>query len=322
MVAKLTMVLTKKTISILLLVIASVCVGIYYFQLDDSSAKKEALLAQKKGEQKNNKIEPSVISVTKSNAQSALTQSSEDIPTLKNYNDEWCLSTDLTQEAKSIADNEYEAWAISRNHLIGDRASQVENFKYYDTKVLKTLGEQGNFIALTAIVSSDKSSDDLKKWAALKAGAYGGTGDAVSYFSTMNKGESKALMRSGKKEEAKKLFLESIAWDEFLALRGDISLLENIAFTLSFEEMKELEVTEEDEQWISLRAKEIYRELSKERASLGLVPFDNSVPKVVEVDNARTVAFSMKQYELSNKWLSKYYPTSDCVERRLAAIQK
>jgi hypothetical protein len=80
--------------------------------------------------------------------------------------------------------------------------------------------------------------------------------------------------------------------------------------------MKELKVTKEDEKWISQRAREIYSDLSKERASLGLAPFDNSVPKVVEVDNAKMVAFTMEQYELSNKWLSKYYPTSDCVKRK------
>ncbi|MFT6099261.1 MAG: hypothetical protein ACJAYF_001805 [Arenicella sp.] len=310
------MILTKKTSSILLLISAFICIGIYYFKFDNSSVEKEASVTQTKDDHKNNKIDPSVISVKSNSTPSTPVDISEDIPKLKKYNEEWCLSADLTQEAKNVADIEYEAWAISRNHLIGDRASQVENFKYYDEKVLKALGEQGNFIALTAIVDNDKSSDDMKRWAALKAGAYGGTGDAVSYFSIVNKGLSKALMRSGEKEEAKKAFLESVAWDEFLALRGDISLLENVAFVLSFEGMKELKVTKEDEKWISQRAREIYSDLSKERASLGLAPFDNSVPKVVEVDNAKMVAFTMEQYELSNKWLSKYYPTSDCVKRK------
>lgn len=305
-----------------MLVIAFVFIGMYYFKFDNVSATNEAAVIQKADDHKNNKIEPPVVSVKKNSIPNTSVDITEDIPKLKEYDEKWCLSTDLSQEGKNVADIEYEAWAISRNHLIGDRVNQVETFKYYDENVLKTLGEQGNFIALTAIVDSDKSHDDMKRWAALKAGAYGGTGDAVSYFSTVNKGRSKALMRSGKKEEAKRAFLESVAWDEFLALRGDISLLENIAFSLSFEGMKELKVTEEDEKWISLRAREIYSDLSKERALLGLDPFDNSVPKVVEVDNAKMVAFTMKQYKLSNKWLSKYYPTSDCVERRASALSQ
>lgn len=310
------MFLNKMTRSIFAVVVLLVCLGAYYFKSDNDLPiiKKESIV-KNQDERKNNTIEPLVKS---KNVDSTLVTEQTDIPKLKDYDEEWCLSVDLTQDAKNLADSEYKAWAESRNHVVGDRATQVESYKYYDRKVLEELGEQGDLIALAAIVDSDNFPEEIKAWAAKKAAIYGGTGDAVSYFSIQNKGLSKALMFSGKTEEAKNALLESIAWDEFSALRGDTSLFENIAFILSFEEMKELEISKEDESWISQRAQQIYSELSKERALLGLAPFDNSVPKVIEVDNARNVAFALKHYEVSNEWISKYYPSSTCVEKSLA----
>ena len=239
---------------------------------------------------------------------------------MKNYEDDWCLSTELNSDARDVANSEHEDWAISRNHSIGERKSQIETYKHYDQGVLKTMGEQGDLLALSALVDSNSSSKDTKEWAARTAAIYGGTGDAMSYFSISNKGASTALMRQGKTKEAKAAFLESVAWDEFSALRGDISLIENIAFTLSFDEMKDVKITEQDEAWISARAKEIYFDLSQERSKLGLGSFDNSVPKVVEIDKAKLAMFTFNRYNGEKKWFSKYFPPSKCLEKSVEAV--
>jgi hypothetical protein len=314
------MLVASKTFWALASVVCSVGIAACYFLFDNNiTIENDSYSIVTKSDELAKQVEATNSKVSSPDADQA--GEPQDIPKLKDYDDEWCLSTDLTLEAQGLADQEYQAWIESRNHVVGDRASQVESFKGYSEKVLVELGEQGNLIALAAIVDLDSSSDELKNWAARQAAIYGGTGDAVAYFSIESKGLFKALMHSGNREEAKTALLESLAWDEFMALRGDVSLLENIAFILSFEGMDELEIHEEDDEWISQRAQEIYRELSEERSKLGLSPFDNSVPKVIEVENAKNVAFALAQYESSHQWISKYYPSSECSELGLAGAK-
>jgi len=239
-------------------------------------------------------------------------------PTLKlvDYDDDWCFSTELNSDSRDLASTEYEQWAVARNHLDEVRAEQVNRYNDYQPQTLKLLAEQGDLLALTALVLNPNTPEDRRNWAARQAAVYGGTGSAMSHISTSLKGKSAMQMSQNKKEDAKKSFLESVAWDEFAIMRGDRLLLDTIPFTLSLDGMHEMEITKEDETWISNRAHQIYAELTQERILKGLGDFDNSIPKVVKIESVAAAAYNIGKNS-QNSWYSKYFPSSECVERYL-----
>lgn len=277
--------------------------GVYFFKYSDSTHQQPGL------------HNAAVISHKPNSAFETVVQ-------LKSYEDDWCVSSEPSVDSETSAKTVYQEWAVSRNYAVEGRKDQIARYQQYDEVVLKSLGDQGDLIALSALVNSPRFSDQVKEWAARTAAVYGGTGDAMAHFSITNKGASTSLMRQGKAKEAKKAFLESVAWDEFSALRGDISLIENIAFTLSFDEMQSLEITEQDQAWVSARAKEIYNDLSQERSRRGLGGFDNSVPRAIVIDHAKFAAFAIEYYEVENQWFSKYFPPLKCLEENVGLLAK
>jgi hypothetical protein len=257
-----------------------------------------------------------LIEVTGDEAVAASAVDEEEATKLISYDDDWCLSSDLDPQSKDLASYEYEQWATARNHIGEDRAEQVNRYNDYQPETLKLLAEQGDLLALSAIVLNPNTDHKERNWAARMAAIYGGTGSAMSHFSTSLKGKSAIQMSTGKKIEAKKNFLESVAWDEFSVLRGDLLLLDVIPFTLSLDSMSEMKITKEDEKLISQRAKEIYAELTQERLSRGLGEFDNSIPRVVAIESVAVAAYNIKRNS-GDHWYSKYFPTSRCVKRYL-----
>ena len=239
---------------------------------------------------------------------------------LKSY-DDWCFANELTQSASTRADDEYYKWSAERNHNVGDRKQLLEAYKQYGLKPLKILGEQGDLVALAAIALNSDNSIELQDWAARTAAIYGGTGDALQHIPSTRKAKAASLLFRGLNEEAKKTFLEGMAWDEFMVLRGDTTLLETTPFLLSQDAYKDIEITKSDEEWVSNRAKEIYAEISEERLGLGLGEFDNSVPKSVEIENLASAAFAKNEYGAENHHM-KYFPENECLSKRISLTSK
>ncbi|GGZ95887.1 hypothetical protein GCM10008090_00020 [Arenicella chitinivorans] len=301
------------------LTVSLLAIGLYYWQ---SSQQVKVAGSDEEGHIEITLPQPQILARVDDDEQRSTNSNQERIETATseekvfNYDEDWCLSTDLSDEGREQSENEYTEWAASRNHLDGDRVEQFNRYTSYDIEALKALGDQGDLLALSAIVANPDVTDELKDKAAWTAAVYGGTGSAMSHFSTKLKGEAVAQMVAGKKVLAKKTFLESVAWDEFSAMRGDTLLIETIPFTLALDSMKEIQITEADEKWITQRARELYSKLSEERILMGLGEFDNTIPKVVAVERYGVAAYSIANYE-QGEWYLKYFPPSECLDKRL-----
>lgn len=238
---------------------------------------------------------------------------------LKTYEEDWCFAVELTEAANAKADDDYFKWSVERNHIVGDRQQLLDTYHNYGLDALKELGEQGDLVALAAIALNSKNSIEIQDWAARTAAIYGGTGNALQHIPSSRKGRAASLLLRGQTDEAKKVFLEGMAWDEFMVLRGDTTSLETTPFLLSLEAYKDLEIKPADEEWVSARARSIYAELNNERIQKGLGEFDNTVPKSVEIENLAAAAYAIKQYG-AKQHHTKYYSKNKCLQKRLASL--
>lgn len=169
-------------------------------------------------------------------------------------------------------------WLLLRGQY---RQEDLHDYLSYDWDTLSKLADSGDVKAMRALAKMSITRP------------YPPQGGGAKYAELMHRaavyGSSSALPVIGTKTpdelsgpDGRKHLIESLAWKNTAAMRGDI-----FALGSALEDLRNQNQTlsHSDVAAIRARSKEIYEELSKERAALGLGPFDNSVPKEVEQYN-------------------------------------
>lgn len=232
-----------------------------------------------------------------------------------NYDDDWCNYSELSEESGMEADMEHEDWMISRGHFSG----QFNGYEAYSVEQLRELGTNGDLRALYALVYIKETDRDLKHWAAKNAAVYGGTGLTMAYISTGYAREYSRLLAENKNVEAKKALLESLAWNEFAAMRGDFIHLEMGIYIVG-QEVNGVEITENDLSRISTKAKQIYRNLQSTRMDKGLGDFDSDLPKIIKQKNEWAIASMLSKGWRG--WGRQYLVSSECVNNNILKFSK
>jgi len=158
---------------------------------------------------------------------------------------------------------------------------ELEVYKAYGIETLEQLMRDGDMqaaIALAELYVSDKYVEQYGisyALAALQWAAIFGSTDALGRFGDAYRSLNYSSLDN---PEMRHIWLESLAWENTAALRGD-SMPNNSAE--AFMKYSKFEVTEQEKRWIQERSNEIYNDLLKKRMDLGLGDFDNQTPPEV-----------------------------------------
>lgn len=165
-------------------------------------------------------------------------------------------------------------WKLSRGHYLQE---DMYDYLSYDWDTLSKLSDEGDIKAMMALAKRSitrpfpPQGGGTKYNELIHRAAVYGSSSALSIIAIKTPTELEG-------PDGRAHLLESLAWNNTAALRGDIyplgSALQDLAdnkTTLSRSEIAS----------IHARSQEIYNELSRQRETLGLGPFDNSVPKEV-----------------------------------------
>lgn len=154
----------------------------------------------------------------------------------------------------------------------------------YDETTLKALVDAGDIRAMHTLANiyaqaGNLSDSDREAIADLyrKAALYGST-FAFLHLGVQQESAYANLSTDDPKRHA--TALEILATYNVAALRGD--RMPNIARGNHFVEQNNIQLSEEDRQYIDSRSHEIYTNLSKHRYALALDEFDNEVPDAVQ----------------------------------------
>lgn len=159
---------------------------------------------------------------------------------------------------------------------------EIGDYATYDLETLQKLASSGDMKAMTVLAQLYISDQHVEKYGLtyalplFKLAAIYGSSDALGAYAI---GYRSLYHSSATKPIERPHLLESLAWENTAALRGDI--LPNNAAKSTLEHMQ-VTLTEQEKAWIQERSIEIYDELSKERKALGMADFDNDVPSEVE----------------------------------------
>ncbi|MBU2884796.1 hypothetical protein KO507_03340 [Gilvimarinus agarilyticus] len=126
--------------------------------------------------------------------------------------------------------------------------------------------------------------------------------------------QAKTLKKSGDLDSAKDIWLNSLAWQEYAAMRGDYIHVKGTVARL-MKGRTVMALAPGDENIISARAKTIYDNLNKERVKRRLPRFEDNPPKIVDSINNLIVA-SMRSRGWSG-WGSQFVADSDCVQKNI-----
>lgn len=170
----------------------------------------------------------------------------------------------------------------------GFHFQDAELYDSYDLETLEALADQGDSLALYVLprrymeieIASDEDRPDLQAKidaAYLKAAAYGST-----YALRRKASEISIGAAYGGKDEAERR-KQHIAAMSYLTVAERRGYGDAMLDKVSYVEQHSIEpFTEEELAEINQNADKLYGELEQERERLGLPPFDNSVPKIVE----------------------------------------
>lgn len=232
-----------------------------------------------------------------------------------NYEDDWCHYSELSDKASIDADIENEDWLLSRGHFAG----QFNGYEAYPVEQLKELAQGGDLRAPYVLVYVKDSTTELKFWAAKNAAIYGGTGLTMSYITTTYAQKYERFLTQGKNADAKSALLESLAWREFAAMRGDFLHLEAGVYTVSLS-IGSIDLSSSDMTSITTRARQIYRQLESSRISKGLGEFDKDLPRIIKKKNAWAAASLLAKGW--SKWGHQYLNQSECVQKNVKSFLK
>jgi len=240
----------------------------------------------------------------------------------KNYDEDWCSVKELNEESQNTAAQIFSDWHESHGYFSSDKLNH-ETYNSYPIEVLKSLGEQGDQRALTAIYHHPDIDDAEKENAAKMSLVYGGTRLAV-YMGTELSSKAFSLYRAGKLEDAKKILLEAFAWHEFAAMRGDLVGINQSIWDI--ERKRELEkmdipLQESDLAIITNKARGHYEEVERQRALFGMAKFDETLPKIAAQMNEWKVSTILNK-GYSGEYGRKYLIETNCVKKNITAFEE
>lgn len=174
---------------------------------------------------------------------------------------------------------EVEKWKESRGYY---SAADLDMYKSYSAETIKQLAQGGDIKALYQLARLKVSEGTGKKQDIVNIyleAAILGSSQALEWAGIMASTDPSFSRFQGEDGEQlyKKEMLEALSIYQVALIRGDREVLEQVNRTRS-----KLELTPEDDEYIKARGAEIYSELEEKRKSLGLGPFDNSVPQIVK----------------------------------------
>lgn len=231
-----------------------------------------------------------------------------------NYHDDWCHAMELNEAGSIEALRELDLWHEQRGHF---SSGEFNSYADYDTSSLIDIGRQGDLRALYTLVNREDVNEPDKIWASKTAAIFGDTSATAGYNSMLKLAAAKFSLLNGnddQTEAAKLTIIESLAWAEFAAIRGDFSLFDNSLFVL--EDIDGFELSALEEELISKKARELYTNLSNEREALGLDPFDNTVPKSA-LRNQELLVSAEYKTKKRGVWGEHLLSQSNCVARNV-----
>ncbi len=173
---------------------------------------------------------------------------------------------------------EVKKWKESRGYY---SEADLEIYKNYSADTIEQLAKGGDIKAIYQLarlkVAEGASKEDIVN-IYLEAAALGSS-QALGLAGIMASTDPSYSRFQGEDGEQlyKKEMLEALSIYQVALIRGDREVLEQVNQARS-----KLELNPEDDEYIKRRGTEIYSELEEKRKSLGLGPFDNSVPKIVK----------------------------------------
>lgn len=185
---------------------------------------------------------------------------------------EWPTVAGSPQNAAEVND-----WFGARGYDFGKGSNN--EYASYDIDTLEKLAQAGDVRAMKywgKAVYGTVGGFEKAKASYINAAIHGST-DAINAVGLAM--ESSLYSNAKLAEEKNIAALEILAWYNAAALRGD--RLPAIIGSKDFIKINKLDLSEEDQQKIQTRSKEIYDDLVQKRRALGLDEFDNSVPDSV-----------------------------------------
>jgi len=174
---------------------------------------------------------------------------------------------------------EIDQWLYSRGYT-SSLSGKDEEYKSYSLEALKTLANGGDINAMLVLAGKIAVTNETESKLLIKRAAAFGSTRALQLLAIDIEYSASLAKQPLPAEEKRKLQLESMAYYEVAALRGD-----KVTWHYgesSFKNAGKIDFTETEWQQIKASAKIIYNELQQQRTELGLGEFDNSVPDSVK----------------------------------------
>jgi hypothetical protein len=173
---------------------------------------------------------------------------------------------------------EVEKWKVSRGYYSPE---DLAMYKTYSQETIEQLAEGGDIKAIYTLVDLKVAAGATQQEVIdlyMRAAMLGSTQalDWAGLMATTDRNMSKFQGPNGD-ELYKKEMVDALSIYQVALIRGDREVMERINDARS-----QVELTPEDLKYIEKRGAEIYTELEKKRKSIGLGPFDNSVPPIVK----------------------------------------
>ena len=238
----------------------------------------------------------------------------------KEYEDDWCLKSELTDQAH------LKAIQIQRDYdrSIGKRDSDLATYSTYDDETMKALRSQGNIIALGMFIA-EKEGHPTERSAALKEYLVQGGTYAITKWFINTKHDARmsylqARINKNKEDATKALrkYIAALSVAKFQAMRGDpTSVLTMGTDFLKDEIAFSIDQTRED--WINVNANALFEKYNQERVLRGLPEFEEHPPKVVKNRNAVAFARALKDPETNfPNWVESITKELPCVNKIMA----
>lgn len=253
-----------------------------------------------------------------------------------NYEDDWCHLGELNDEGL----NQFERVIREHQHRQGyfhtdavfdpivDSdliAVDFEEYRSYDKRTLKDLGNEGDLRALTALFDKPEATNEEKYWAGYTAAIYGGT-YLPSMLSTQLMMEAFIeTVNSELQAENKSKYIDALAWSYFSAMRGDINAWKEI--TIHFEKFgrqhfSEGRLNKEDLKIVQMKANKYYQTLMAERKKRNLGAFE-PLPTKIKTAIQNTILAEEIVLGFSDYWPEEFIPKdNDCFNRMVKWIEK
>jgi hypothetical protein len=169
-------------------------------------------------------------------------------------------------------------WEESRGYF---SATDYQIYESYGPETIRSLASNGDIKAIYALAklqALDGADKNQIISTYLEAATLGST-QALILASGIARTKRHFVQFDGPDGDTlfKKEMLESLSLSHVALMRGDKAALGKINET-----KVNLNLTQDDEIYIEKRSREIYNELEAKRLALGLGPFDNSIPEVVD----------------------------------------